>query len=122
PQAVTHHVLAIQRNGKLLFEQRPSTGLWANMWQLPTIENDDALLADHVRERFGLTVTPPQEVSRFQHATTHRAITFVVHTAEVEAGRLKPKSGLWRLHDQLDDLPLPKPQLKALKLLAESVG
>ncbi|MEM1445710.1 MAG: A/G-specific adenine glycosylase [Planctomycetota bacterium] len=123
PQAVTHHVLAIFRGGKLLFEQRPSTGLWANMWQLPTVEGMDSAphahagISEHIRERFGLIVTPPQEVSRFPHATTHRAIAFVVHTAEIESGRLKPKSGVWRRADQVDDLPLPKPQLKALQLL-----
>ncbi|MEM8782622.1 MAG: A/G-specific adenine glycosylase [Planctomycetota bacterium] len=122
PQAVTHHVLAVKRGGKLLFEQRPSTGLWANMWQLPTIEGGDIDLRDRVHERFGLTITPPDEVARFPHATTHRAITFVVYAANVQAGRLKPKSGVWRRADDHADLPLPKPQLKALELLARDVS
>ncbi|MEM1355698.1 MAG: A/G-specific adenine glycosylase [Planctomycetota bacterium] len=39
PVAVTHVVFAIERGGKYLLEQRPATGLWANMWQLPTWEN-----------------------------------------------------------------------------------
>ncbi len=38
PTAVTHLVVAIEKNGKLLFEQRPPKGLWSNMWQLPTWE------------------------------------------------------------------------------------
>lgn len=38
PKAVTHVVLAVERSGKFLFEQRPSDGLWSNMWQLPTWE------------------------------------------------------------------------------------
>ncbi|MFN3168874.1 MAG: A/G-specific adenine glycosylase [Phycisphaeraceae bacterium] len=39
PKAVTHVVVAAERNGKYLFEQRPSDGLWSNMWQLPTWED-----------------------------------------------------------------------------------
>lgn len=39
PKAVTHVVFAVHRNGKYLFEQRPATGLWSNMWQLPTWES-----------------------------------------------------------------------------------
>lgn len=38
PKEVTHVVIAAERNGKFLFEQRPSEGLWSNMWQLPTYE------------------------------------------------------------------------------------
>jgi A/G-specific adenine glycosylase len=39
PKAVTHLVVAVRRNGRYLFEQRPATGLWSNMWQLPTWED-----------------------------------------------------------------------------------
>lgn len=38
PTDVTHVVIAAERNGKYLFEKRPSEGLWSNMWQLPTYE------------------------------------------------------------------------------------
>ena len=38
PKEVTHVVIAAERNGKYLFEQRPSEGLWSNMWQMPTWE------------------------------------------------------------------------------------
>ena len=38
PREVTHVVIAAERNGKHLFEQRPSEGLWSNMWQMPTWE------------------------------------------------------------------------------------
>ncbi len=143
PTAATHHIIAIFRREKLLFEQRPATGLWSNMWQLPTIE--DALtirdrrgaehaeipgaaedraplrsrLVGHVAERLGLTVARPKRLSSFPHATTHRTITFVVHRCEATGGRLNAGAGVWRRADRLDDLPLAKPQLKALALLAD---
>eukprot|EP00752_Nemacystus_decipiens_P016896 g15125.t1 len=39
PKELTHVVIAAERNGKYLFEQRPSEGLWSKMWQLPTWED-----------------------------------------------------------------------------------
>ncbi len=139
PIAVTHVVLAIERDGKMLFEQRGANGLWANMWQLPTwertVEQPDESrdtaeapysygeLQLHMTERFGLTVTEPVFVDTFTHQTTHRTITFEVFRCEAPpgSGRLKPKSGQWRQPQRVDDLPLAKPQLTALSLL-EALG
>jgi A/G-specific adenine glycosylase len=46
PVAVTHLVIAVERGGKYLFEQRPATGLWSNMWQLPTWETPPTKVID----------------------------------------------------------------------------
>ena len=54
PKEVTHIVVAAKRNGKYLFEQRPSEGLWSNMWQLPTAEDVDAIDPLSPRERDGV--------------------------------------------------------------------
>ncbi|MEM9414485.1 MAG: A/G-specific adenine glycosylase [Planctomycetota bacterium] len=48
PQEVTHVVVAVRRDGKYLFEQRPATGLWSNMWQLPTWEDAPAGSVKHI--------------------------------------------------------------------------
>lgn len=135
PLAVTHTVLAIQRGGKYLFEQRPADGLWSNMWQLPTLEDapkaassasrpkttrtrgaDTAAkyeIQTFIRDRFSLTVTDPKPVTHFAHQTTHRTIRFEVVRCTVTAGRLRAKSGVWRKLDNLNDLPLAKPQQTA---------
>ncbi len=121
PLAVTHHLVAVARDGTFLFEQRDDTGLWANLWQMPTWEAGPtdgsthdiaAWLIDHV----GLDIARPKPVARFDHATTHRAITFRVWHAHVRGGR-RPRAMRWRRLDQLDDLPLARPQQYAVKLL-----
>ncbi|MEL7089801.1 MAG: NUDIX domain-containing protein, partial [Planctomycetota bacterium] len=116
PVVVTHTVLAIERGGKYLFAQRPADGMWSNMWELPTLEEDVGVTAavEFVRDWFNLTVAPPQPVARFTHQTTHRTIQFRVHRAAIEAGRLRAGSGVWRKLDRLADLPLAKPQLTAV--------
>jgi A/G-specific adenine glycosylase len=145
PKEVTHVVIAAERNGKYLFEQRPSEGLWSNMWQMPTWEEPpvsrclqgdassagqpdantrvalqataNKALRDWVKERFGFSVTGVTQVTDFTHQTTHRTIRFVVLHATVQSGRLKANSGVWHKPDQLQDLPMSNPQRKAIESL-----
>lgn len=118
PKDVTHVVIAVSRNGKYLFEQRPSEGLWSNMWQLPTIEEPDdegcQSLTDWFASRFGLTLNALSPAADFTHQTTHRTIRFVVLNATVQTGRLKANTGAWRKVDQVGDLPMSNPQRQVL--------
>ncbi len=131
PKAVTHLVVAVRRNGRYLFEQRPATGLWSNMWQLPTWEGDDAthpacdaaavvddlVVGAWLAERFGITPGKLTPAHDFTHQTTHRTIRFVVLTANANNGRLRPNTGRWLKLDQLDEFPLPNPQRTAVNHL-----
>lgn len=122
PTAVTHHVVAVVRNGAYLFEQRPADGLWADLWQMPTCENAaDPLrrgtLARWVRQRTRLAVTAPDLVGTFQHQTTHRAVTFTLWRADARSGRRRADT-VWRSLDDLDDLPLSRPQQRIAAMLA----
>lgn len=124
PVAVHHHILAIERAGRFLFQQRPGTGLWSNMWQLPTVEVwkgkvETDTLRDAVRERFGLVTKNQNPVGTFTHQTTHRTISFHLWRMRVASGRLRPKAGQWRGITDLDDLPLPNPQRAAVKMLRD---
>lgn len=118
PKPVTHAVLAIEKRGRYLFEQRPADGLWSNMWQLPTREGESvASLPQWAADTLGLCIGLPERVSGFTHQTTHRTIRFTVHHASVASGR--KRRGAWHRLDAVDDLPLPKPQLEALKIVRE---
>ena len=117
PLDVTHRVLAIQKENKFLFVQRPSAGLWSNMWQMPTDEEGDEEGKANLAVDLGLKTTRSRPVTTFVHQTTHRTVTFEVSRAKVTGNRLKPKAGLWRRLNQLDDLPLAKPQQKVVAAL-----
>ena len=123
PRAVTHHIVAVARDdGAFLFQQRPSEGLWSNLWQLPTCESfegevDAKSISKWVREVLGLTVNEPREVEQFSHQTTHRTITFVVWRMKVKSVKAKRESGEWRKVDAVDDLPLANPQRRAVEML-----
>ena len=127
PQPVTHHIVAIERGGRYLFEQRPDDGLWAGMWQLPVHEAlDEAAepdaLASWVHERFGLEITLPAAMHRFTHVTTHRMIAFHLWRATCHRGRLRPATGLWRHLNDLAGLPLANAQHRAIEYLRNNAS
>ncbi len=118
--AVRHVVVAVERDGRYLFEQRGEQGLWSSMWQCPTVENIPRGVAAALRQitqRTGLSLHAPVKLGTFDHATTHRAIRFDIYRTSVASGRLRSGAGLWRTLNQVEDLPMSNPQHAVLKML-----
>jgi A/G-specific adenine glycosylase len=120
PRAVMHRIISVLKGDARLLCQRPATGLWSNMWQQPTIEDAGLEATEHVRQTYGITLEEPVLITHFEHMTTHRRIRFELWEARCVGGRLK--NGQWRSLDDLDDLPLPNPQARAVKILAKSAA
>lgn len=122
PRCVEHHVIGARKGNLYLFEQRAADGMWSKMWQLPTAEQIIAKgeLKSWFAKRFGLLTVVPENVATFIHQTTHRTIRIVLWRTTVQSGRLRPRTGLWRKLDAIDDLPLANPQRKALALLRQA--
>jgi A/G-specific adenine glycosylase len=82
---VHHHALVIERGGKLLLERRPADGMWANLWQPPTIESDRRLSQRQTTARLKrtrkLTVSALARPRTFTYGTTHRTVIFHVTRA-----------------------------------------
>lgn len=120
PVAVEHHVVLIRRGAKLLVRRRPDTGLWANMWEVLTLEENgmtpDAL-TDWVADDFGILLNALSETDRFTHRTTHRLITFVVWQPASLSGRLKKTSAQWMHLDDASALGMAKPMTRVLQNL-----
>jgi len=131
PKAVQHHIVGIERSlaagqSSFLFEQRPAKGLWSNMWQMPTIESETDPAINHVRpaqlgqwvnRKFDVKTNRPQEIGRFEHQTTHRRISFTLWRCRLVSGRVTSRKGRWRRLNCVDDLPLARPQQRAIELI-----
>ncbi len=59
------HVLMIQYKEQLLWQQRPSEGLWGGLWSLPVIEADVEHILDHLKLNRGI------EGKKIRHTFTH---------------------------------------------------
>ena len=124
PLAVTHHIIAIERDGQFLFHQRPGTGLWSKLWQLPTCESfgaDETVTASAMtawaRKATGMKLKKAAETSSFFHQTTHRSISFILWRCTATE-KTSPGNGyIWRALEDLSDLPLANPQRMAIERL-----
>ncbi|MEX0774788.1 MAG: A/G-specific adenine glycosylase [Phycisphaeraceae bacterium] len=122
PRPVEHRILTLYNRGRYLLEQRPSRGLWSNMWQLPTLENNDTDAQAWVHEHLGVRPAALHEVGGFTHQTTHRTIRFtLLHARVTDPSRsvLAARLPVFRRLDRLDDLPMSNAQRRAIAILKE---
>lgn len=115
-RVVFHHaVLLRDARGRAWLEQRPANGLWAGMWQCPTVEDPGVLPAEVVSERLGLGRGPIRLAAEFVHQTTHREVRFRVMTAGVVES-MPRRSGRWFTADATRDLAMGVPQRRTLAI------
>jgi A/G-specific adenine glycosylase len=67
-------MLILRKDGEVLLEQRPPTGIWGGLWALPQFSSvEDAL--DACQTRFGCKVLRHRELHPLKHGFTHYALT-----------------------------------------------
>lgn len=121
-------IVVFDRRGRVLLEQRPEKGLWAGLWQPPTLERHGVrppAIGATMRE---LDLDGLVEVigkpTRLEMATTHRTIIARVSSARaVNAGAvLKRRSGhatnlCWVSPDEMEGFGLGSAQRRMLELI-----
>lgn len=125
PLTVSHHVVAVRRRGRYIFERRGNDGLWSGMWQLPTAEGlgprpGPKRVRSWLLRHRGLDADRLARIAKFTQRTTHRTIGFVLWQVSTHRGRLTAEA-VWRRLDQVQDLPIANPQRRALALLERQV-
>ncbi len=109
-KSVHHHSVIFTRSGQVLLEQRSSDGLWANMWQVPTIESSCELEPARFVAEIPCCMGTPNKCGSFVHQTTHRKITFHVYH-----GKTRQRRGQWRELTKIDGLPISNAMRKVLQ-------
>ncbi|HMN94965.1 MAG TPA: A/G-specific adenine glycosylase [Phycisphaerales bacterium] len=124
--AVVHHVVIVRRRGRLLVERRPATGLWAGLWQPPTVESTRRIAPDRVAAALRIRLERIERVASFVHLTTHREVRVVVHRADLGATSAAPdeetaRPRRWIGRRELDSIAMSNAALRAIAL-AEARG
>jgi A/G-specific adenine glycosylase len=93
---VNLYCLLIVKNNRVALMQRSDSGIWPNLWFLPTFETEQLLKTKHsdVKTQFSLT-----------HKLTHRILQLHIYTA---SGREKLTNLEWVERALLGDKPHPK--------------
>ncbi len=98
--------LWLEREGRVLLQQRPDTGVWAGLWTLPMYEDEAAL-----QEAAGGAALEP--MPRIEHALTH--FDWVLHTRRaVTVATGEPPGGEWVARERLAEYALPAPLKKLI--------
>ena len=114
-----HHAAVIVTNaaGKILAEQRPARGLWANLWQAPTIEHPDR--APTTRQIAStLKVRNVRPAGHFLFKTTHRDVHFHIYRAHPAAPASKHTRGRFLSPKAIAAKPLATPHRRILLEIA----
>lgn len=119
---VIHCACVVARDvlGRVLVERRGESGLWAGLWQVPTIESTRPRGAEAVRRAMGLARRPVRG-GAFVFQTTHRELRFVVwHAGGGDAP--SPLRGEWREVGELAGLAMSSPQRRVLAQALDGSG
>jgi A/G-specific adenine glycosylase len=110
----------LTRRGRVLLVRRPSRGLLGGLWELPSVEEQDApALVAALRERTGLRAAVAESLGRLRHQFTHRDLALEVVALEYRGGRLSRAARAGARFcgaADLGRLPLSKLTVKALAL------
>ena len=102
--------LWLEREGQVLLQQRPATGVWAGLWSLPLYDDEAALQVD--ADKFGAKL---EVMPRIAHALTH--FDWILHTRRadllVSADAAGP-AGTWVARERLAEYALPAPLKKLI--------
>ncbi|MEL7239120.1 MAG: NUDIX domain-containing protein [Planctomycetota bacterium] len=103
--------------GRVLVEQRPATGLWAGIWQPPTLESDRPIRKSAAAEHFGLASGSLSRDDACSNElvweTSHRTVRVSVYTSD-----RAPPSGSgrrWVTNEELEGLALGSLQRRVLR-------
>ncbi|MBT4523519.1 MAG: A/G-specific adenine glycosylase [Phycisphaerae bacterium] len=108
-KCVYHYSVVVEHEGELAFEQRKDSGLWAGMWQVPTIDSDIKLTEAQVRKKLHLK-NKLVSIGEFEHVLSHRIISFSVFSCKLA----RERRFFWVKQDLLHELPLASAQRKVL--------
>jgi A/G-specific adenine glycosylase len=92
--------LWVERQGQVLLQQRPATGVWAGLWTLPMFD-------DEASARAALPGSAVEPLPRIQHALTH--FDWVLHTLRAQEPARLLSEGTWVARERLGDYALPAP-------------
>jgi A/G-specific adenine glycosylase len=119
-------LLLLERDGALLFEQRPPIGIWSGLWSVPEVRVDDesrdidALASAEVRARFGIEPEVCERLAPVTHVFTHFALTMhPVRVALRAPFRAMQSPALeWLTLDAALEAGLPAPIRRLVRSLA----
>lgn len=116
PRKAVHHAALIARDGagRLLAQRRAATGLWAGLWQAPTVEAATRPTASDVARLVRLLPGSVTLARSFDYATTHRLVRFDVWETAADVAIEEGGPMRWISASDMASLALATPHRRVL--------
>ncbi len=95
----------------LLISQRPKSGLWGGLWEVPGLESDEPVSMQALAERLGVATSDIIRDNAFVFETTHRSVRVEVFRA---SGTVSVPNTRWIAQDELESLAMGSLQSKVI--------
>jgi A/G-specific adenine glycosylase len=120
PVKTTQFLILQNRQGEILLEQRPPTGIWGGLWSFPELESEQDV-ESHCQRHHG-SIQQSNKWQSFRHTFSHYHLD--IHPVHIH---LKKSSSVvadndklrWYTQDEWQQLGLAAPVKKLLDVLAE---
>ncbi len=121
------HLLAIvvRQNDHILVEQRPTSGLLANLWQFPTVEIKGNANSEMIKlaflQKYGLEVELQEALPHVKHIFSHLVWEVDVWTADL-TGEKPEGTAKFVSEEEMQQLAFPVPYQKMWQSFIERKG
>src|SRR5690625_3623728 len=122
-QKKLEYIVLLIKNEKneYVIEQRPNTGLLADLWQFPMVPMSEMNVDEiekWVAEKYGITISLQEKKGQLKHVFTHIIWNLDIYAAETN--QIKPESDHWRYVHKRDlrAYPFPVSHLNMMNYLS----
>ncbi len=130
PQYLEELAVVVQRGGKVLLAQRPTSGRWAGLWEFPhgPLTGTEDLVRVAGRALFEMTAIRAEigaEIMTLQHGIMRFRIRLICLAADYRSGTFRSsfyQQGRWVNIDRLADYPVSSPHRRLARSLASPVA
>jgi A/G-specific adenine glycosylase len=123
PRPVDMTAAILADGDRVLIRRRPDTGLLAGLWEFPggeRVEGEtlEESLQRHLRDAFGIAVSPQRLFAQVEHTFSHLQWDMRVYECALESGEVRESEDVrWVSRHELADYAFPVAHGKVVKLL-----
>jgi A/G-specific adenine glycosylase len=119
PSRQTHWLIFQSTDGKILLQQRPSSGIWGGLWSFPEVDSHSKI-SDICENKLNLNITEIHTQPDFNHTFTHFKLSITPHLicCSISVNKISEYDGMnWYKISEALLLGLPAPVKSFLQSL-----
>jgi len=119
----------IFKNNKFIIAKRASTGLLANLWELPggkIIEGEttEKAINREIKEELSITIKSLNSIGMIKHQYSHFGINLTAYDCQYKSGKIKALAAekiKWINYKDINKYAFPKATLKIFEIINNQI-